>query len=170
MLQNKQYCVNWNLIEMVMQYLFSLSVIKPLKRCNSASINLGNTLHTLNRGKLSPELFASSFNLRSGGGVFKQHHQPFVPSSDRPRFTVRKATTALGRLTKQESHSRMFSVKIPGVRTMFPCWRGLHVTDVSVSGVSPCPCKLQPAAVSALFNKAGGLLMQGQVLFSSFSN
>lgn len=121
MLQNKQYCVNWNLIEMVMQYFFSLSVIKPLKRCNSASINLGNTLHTLNRGKLSPELFASSFNLRSGGGVFKQHHQPFVPSSDWPRFTVRKATTAVGRLTKQESHSRMFSVKIPGVRTMFPC-------------------------------------------------
>lgn len=61
---------------MVMQYLFSLSVIKPLKRCNSASINLGNILHTLNRGKLSPESFASSFNLRSGGGVFEQHCLP----------------------------------------------------------------------------------------------
>lgn len=110
MLQNKQYCVNWNLTEMVMQYLFSLSVIKPLKRCNSASINLGNTLHTLNRGKLSPESFSSSFNLRSGGGVFKQHHQPSVPSSDRPRFTMREATTAVGRWTKPESHSGLLSV------------------------------------------------------------
>lgn len=145
---------------MVMQYLFSLSVIKPLKRCNSASINLGNTLHILNRGKLSPESFASSFNLRGGGGVFKQHHQPSVPSSDRPRFTVRKATSAAGRSTKRESHSRLLSVKIQGVRTAAPCWHGLCVTDVYVSRVSPHPCKLKPAAVSALFNKAGGLLMQ----------
>lgn len=108
MLQNKQYCVNWSPIEMVMQYLSSSSVIKPLKRCNSASINLGNTLHTLNRGKLSPESFASSFNLRSDGDVFKQHHQPPVPSLDRPRFTARKATTVVGRWTKPESHSRLF--------------------------------------------------------------
>lgn len=34
------------------------------------------------------------------------------------------------------------------------------VTDVSGRVVSPHPCKLKPAAVTALFNKAGGLLMQ----------
>lgn len=149
MLQSKQYCVNWNLIEMVMQYLFSFSVIKPLKRCNSASINLGNTLHTLNRGKLSPESFASSFNLRSGGGVFKQHRLPSVPSSARPRFTVRKATTAVGRLTKQQSHSRVFSVKTHGVRMTVPCWRGLtwQTCMWAVSVLIPASSSLQQSVL-----------------------
>lgn len=144
MLQNKQYCVNWNLIEMVMQYLFSLSVIKPLKRCNSASINLGNTLHTLNRGKLSPESFASSFNLRGGGSVFKQHLQPSVPSWDWPRFTVRKATRAVWGFTKRESRSRL-SVQIHGLSTTAPCWHVLCVTRVSV--LIPASSNLQQSVL-----------------------
>jgi len=78
---------------------FSLSVIKLSKRCNSASTKLGNTLHTLNRGKLSPESFAASVQFR-WGHVFKQYRLHSVPSG-LPRFTVRRATTVTGRITKQ---------------------------------------------------------------------
>lgn len=102
MLQNEQYCINWNLTDFFSNanaVSFSVSVIKPSNGCISPWTKLGRTLHTLNRGKLSPEKFASSVQL-GGEVVFKEHRLHCMLSADLPRFTVRKTTTVVGRVTK----------------------------------------------------------------------
>lgn len=151
MVQNKQNCINWNLMDWVffLQHPFLLSVTNPSIGCTETG-ERSTDINTEVSWAQSHWLL--QFNFRWGGVAA---HRVLFRSA---KIHSKKSNSSGGK------NNWARATKTPGACLSVPCWCGLRATDAdgrewrAVSVLSHW--KLIPVAVSALFNKAGGLLME----------